>query len=276
MGVLRVAPLAVLIACGENRTYPDRMAYEAPDAMALSCLPNLDGKIENRELKAALDVQVSLIVAPAGVKRTIEPNGFIDGQGHRIWDFATDYSDDRIAKISATAVTGRWFSTSFPAGQWVAPIDLGATVLGVYSDDGQNLLLHGIASSIENPIEGKTLLVYQAPIALYRYPLELGKRWVSVGESRNGVLRGLPYAGRDTYEVSVDQSGRLQLPDLTFTQTLRIATHVTVEPVAGPTVQRRQLSWMFECFGAVARATSLDNETKSDFTTTSELRRLGL
>src|SRR5205814_4306784 len=106
--------------------------------------------------------------------------------------------------------------------------------------------------------------------------LELGKQWVSAGETRNGVLRGLPYAGRDTYEVSVDQSGRLQLPDLTFTQALRVATHVTVEPVAEQTVSRRTLSWLFECFGEVAHAASLDNETKSEFTTTSELRRLGL
>ena len=56
----------------------------------------------------------------------------------------------------------------------------------------------------------------------------------------------------------------------------RWRSDVTIEPVAGPTVSRRQLSWMFECFGEVARATSLDNETKSEFTTTSELRRLGL
>jgi hypothetical protein len=193
-----------------------------------------------------------------------------------VWDLATDYADDRVAKLSAQPLAGHWFAGSFPGGEYVVPIDAGGTVLGVYSEDGMNLLLHGLASAVENPPEGKTLLPYQAPVALYRYPLEVGKTWVSVGEVRNATLRGLPYAGRDTYQVNVDQSGRLELPDVTFTQALRARTSVTVEPVAGPTVSRRQVSWLFECFGEVARAVSVDGETKDDFTTTSELRRLGL
>ena len=92
----------------------------------------------------------------------------------------------------------------------------------------------------------------------------------------NATVRGLPYAGRDTYQVSVDASGRLELTDLTFTQVLRVRTQLTVEPAVGATVTRRQVSWMFECFGEVARAVSLDGELQEDFTTTSELRRLGL
>jgi hypothetical protein len=277
MGVLKnVAAALCLAACGENRTYPDRQAYEPAAVPALTCLPNLDGKLEASELKAALGVSVSLLVSPAQVHRSVDLNGGTDAQGHRVWDLATDYADDQVAKLSAAALTGQWFAASFPNGQYVVPVDLGGSVLGVYSDDGNNLLLHGVASRVENPPEGKTLLAYQQPIALYRYPLEVGKSWVSAGEIRNATLRGLPYAGRDTYEVSIDQAGRLELPDLTFTQALRSKTHVTLEPVAGPTISRRQVSWLFECFGEVARAVSLDNETNEDFTTTSELRRLGL
>ena len=104
----------------------------------------------------------------------------------------------------------------------------------------------------------------------------MGKSWVSAGTITNGLIRNLPYAGRDTYQVSVDAAGRLELTDLTFTQALRVRTHVTVEPVVGASVSRRQISWMFECFGEVARAVSVDNEPNEDFTTTSELRRLGL
>lgn len=276
MDLLKVGLIVAVVGCGENRTYPDRIAYEAPQAQPLTCLPNLDGRLEASELKAALGVPVSLLVSPAGAHRTVDLAGGVDAQGHRVWDFASDYSDDQVAKLSASALTGKWFASAFPTGQYVVPIDLGGTVLGVYSDDGANLLLHGVASATENPPEGKTLLPYIAPIALYRYPLEVGKSWVSAGELRNGTLRGLPYAGRDTYEVSIDQAGRLELPDLAFTQALRSKTHVTIEPVAGPTVSRRQVSWLFECFGEVARAVSLDNETRDDFTTTSELRRLGL
>ena len=280
MGVLTRrtgAGCAVLLAaaCGENLTYPERLPYEPDPAPTLSCLPNLDGKLEASELKATLEVPVSMLVSPAGVQRTVQLGGAVDSGGRRVWELATDYADDRVAKLEARPLAGHWFAGAFPGGQYVVPVDAGGTVLGVYSEDGMNLLLHGVASAVENPPEGKTLLPYLAPVQLYRYPLEVGKSWVSAGEVRNATLRGLPYAGRDTYQVSVDQSGQLELPDVTFTQALRARTQVTLEPVAGPTVTRRQVSWLFECFGEVARAVSLDGETSDDFTTTSELRRLG-
>ena len=273
---LLVLCLVLLVACGENRTFPEKAAYQPQAVTPLACIPNLDGKIEDAELKAAIGVPESLNVSPAGVRRTVDVAGTVDAQGHRVWNFVSDYADDQVAKVAASALTGKWFAASFPGGQYVAPVDAASTLLGVYSDDGSNLLLHGIASALENPPEGKTLLPYGAPVAVYRYPLVVGKSWVSAGTITNGLIRNLPYAGRDTYQVSVDAAGRLELTDLTFTQALRVRTHVTIEPVVGASVSRRQISWMFECFGEVARAVSVDNEPQEDFTTTSELRRLGL
>ncbi len=273
---LRFFLCLVLVACGENRTFPEKAAYQPQAVTPLSCVPNLDGKIEAAELQAAFDVPQTLVVSPAGVRRAVNLAGAVDGQGRRTWDFATDYADDQLARISASALAGKWFAASFPSGQYTAPVDLGGTLLGVYAADGANLLLLGLASAKEAPPEGKTLLVYNSPVAVHRYPLEVGKTWITAGVVQNGVIRGLPYAGRDTYQVTVDAAGRLELTDLTFTQTLRIRTRVTVEPSVGASVSRRQVSWFFECFGEVARATSLDNEPLDDFTTTSELRRLGL
>ena len=271
--VFAVAAL-VLIGCGQNRTFPEKTAYQ-PDAVTpLACVPNLDGKIESSELKAALDVPESLVVSPAG--RMVNVVGTVDAQGRRTWDLATDSTEDRLAHISAGKLTGKWFAASFPTGQYVAPIDLASRLFGVYANDGANLLLLGIASATELPAEGKTLLVYNAAVAVHRYPLEVGKTWISVGVVQNGIIRGLPYAGRDTYQVNVDAAGRLELTDLTFTQALRVRTRVTVEPAVGASVSRRQVSWFFECFGEVARASSVDNEPLEDFTITTELRRLGL
>lgn len=268
--------LALLAGCGENRTIPAKGSYRPEEVAPLACVPNLDGKIEAGELKAAIDIPESLVVSPAGVRRMVDLAGGVDAQGRRTWNFATDYADDQIAKLAAGALAGRWFAASFPSGQYTAPVDAAANLLGVYAADGSNLLLLGIASAKEAPAEGKTLLVYATPVAVHRYPLEVGKSWISVGTVQNGAIRGLPYAGRDTYQVSVDAAGRLELPDLTFTQALRIRTRVTVEPAVGAAVSRRQVSWFFECFGEVARATSVDNEPLEDFTTTAELRRLGL
>ena len=57
---------------------------------------------------------------------------------------------------------------------------------------------------------------------------------------------------------------------------LNLRTKVTVEPSAGQVVVQRQTSFLFECFGEVARATSKPGEPLDDFTQTGELRRLGL
>jgi hypothetical protein len=97
-----------------------------------------------------------------------------------------------------------------------------------------------------------------------------------VGEVRDATLRGLPHASRDTYEVRVDAAGRLELPDFTFTQVHRVRTRVTLAPAAGVTTTQRQVSFLFECLGEVARATSRPDEAEDDFTVAAEVRRLGL
>ena len=51
---------------------------------------------------------------------------------------------------------------------------------------------------------------------------------------------------------------------------------MTIAPSAGQTTIQRQVGFLFECLGEVARATSKLNETNDDFTTAAELRRLGL
>jgi hypothetical protein len=265
-----------LAACGENRTIPDKAAYVAPGVAPLECVPNLDGTIEASELKAAVGVPVRYLASPPGVSRPVSIPGATNPQGQREWDLATDYADDRVATLEVSALAGHWFAASFPNGQFVAPLDLGGTVLGVYLNDGSNLLLLGYATREEIPATGKTLVVYQAPVAIFRFPLEVGREWVSIGTVMNGTVRGLPFAGRDTYQVKVDAAGRLALPDVTFTQALRVRTTTTIEPAIGPVIVRRQVGWIFECFGEVARATAADGETNDDFTNTSELRRLGL
>ena len=79
---------------------------------------------------------------------------------------------------------------------------------------------------------------------------------ISTGTIQTATLRGLPYAGNDIYEVSVDGSGEALLPSLTFTQVHRVRTRVTVAPAVGARTSRRQVSLFFECFAEVVRATS--------------------
>lgn len=274
--------LAMLVAalasgCGSEAPPPaDKPEWTASEPAPLQCVPNLDGQIVASELKAAIDIPVRFVLNPANSTRTVNVAGSVDGNGKRIWDFGASYSDDAVATFSAKAITGRWYASSFPAGQFALSADASGSIEGIYAHTETALVLLGLASREQAPPEGKTLLVYNAPVQLYRFPLKPGDSWVAVGQVQNGMVRGLPYAGRDTYEQSCDSGGELILEDLTFQQALRVRTKLTVEPAVGATVVRRQISWVFECFGEVARATARDNETNADFTTAAELRRLGL
>lgn len=266
-----------LAACQDNlTTLPQNNAYEAGAPAPLACVPNLDGKIESAELAPAFGVAARYLVNPQGQSRTIDLQGRVDPGGARLWDYSTPFTDDRVATITAEKPDAKWFAASFPGAEFVAPLDLAARTVGIYTRSDEELRLLGIASADAAPAEGKTLMVYDPPVVLYKLPLVAGASHTSVGTVKNATFRGQPYAGRDTYEVSVDASGKLALPDINFNQVLRVRTTVTVEPIAGTKTVQRQVGWLFECFGEVARATSVANEPAEDFSNVAELRRLGL
>jgi len=264
---------AHLVACDDNQTFvPAPDAYVPDSGSPLSCVPNLDGRIDSGELTPALGVPSNFLITAPGTTVTIDPVGVVNAEGKREWDFSAS-QDDLSGTFEARAIEGLWYADDFPAGEFAVQLEAGGDIEGIYSHDEDGLWLHGLASVTA---AGNTLVVYDQAVQLYRFPLELGDEWVTVGESSNAQLRGLPYAGKDTYRIEVVDAGLLMLPDLTFTQALRVRTEVTAQPVAGATVSRRQQSWLFECFGEVQRATSQDGESNPDFTVAAQLRRLGL
>jgi hypothetical protein len=274
LGVLAISPLVV--GCGDNKTHPDQNApYEAGSPAPLACVPNLDGRIDATELQPVLNTPVKYLVSPAGAQRPVDVAGTVDGSGKRTWGFGVALADDQTVKVQATALAGKWYAASFPSGQFTTPFDAAQTLDAVYTQDASGLFLLGLASKDPAPPEGKTLYVYSPAIQALKFPLTVGTSWVSVGTITNGTLRGLPYAGQDTYEISDDATGELVIPDLTFTQAHRVREKVTLAPAAGQTVVTRQVSFFFECFGEVTRATSNPGETNDDFTTAAEVRRFG-
>lgn len=269
--------IAALSGCGDNLTFLDVPgAYEGQTPQALECVPNLDGRIDSVELPTAIGVPVSYLISAADASRTIDSVGEATNEGGRLWDWSAAASDDGLARLSARSIETMWYAATFPEAEFAAPFDAGGTIDGIFFQDEQALWLLGLASVEAEPAEGQTLLVYSEPVAVTRFPIEVGRSWTSVGEVRNSMVRGLPYAGRDTYTVEVSRAGELALPDLRFTQALQILTHVSLEPAVGFPTSRRQVSYFFECFGEVARATSEADETDPDFTTAAEQRRLSL
>jgi len=276
MRALHLLPLtvALLAGCGDNQTPPSRAPYVGGDAAPLTCAPNLDNQIEAKELAPAIDVNVSYLINPFGKDRTVDLVGKLE-TGKRVFRFDVDYADDQKLELKASAVAGKWYAASFAAGEFVAAVDAAGTLDGVYRHDDTGVYLLGIASREESPKEGKTLLVYGEPVVVFRFPLVAGSKWVSTGTVMNGTIRGLPYAGKDIYEVEDDATGKLVLHDFTFEQVHRVRTKVTVTPSAGIATMRRQVSFVAECFGEVVRVVSKDNEAQADFTVAAELRRLG-
>jgi hypothetical protein len=266
------------LACEDNKTHvEDLAAYEAGTLAPLSCVPNLDGVIESSELQPSLGTAASYRVNAANTTRTVDVEGQVNGSGQRVWDWGASYSDDQIATIEATALQGKWYASSFPNGQYVTPFDAADTLEAVYSQDASGAYIQGLASTQENPAEGKTLWVYDTPVKLYAFPLKPGTTWTTSGNIKNGLVRGLPYAATDQYQGTDDATGQLILPDFTFTQAHRLRFVVTTTFSAGGAPQvNRQVSFLFECFGEVGRASSQANETNDDFTTAAEQRRLGM
>jgi hypothetical protein len=274
--LLVLLPAMVLAAsCSDNATFLPQNAMYTADAQApLACVPKLDGMITAAELQPAIGASETFLVSPAGTSESVNLDGAVNGMGQRVWDWSTSLSTDQSFVLTPQALGSQWYASSFPSGQFVLPYDAADTIEAVYIHDDQALRLLGIASTQENPSDGKTLVVYETPVVLYQFPIQVGASWMTSGTSTNATLKGLPYAGTDTYATEVDASGELVLPDFTFTQALRVRTLVTIVPVAGETTTQRQVSFLTECFGEVARATSQLNEPNADFTTAAEIRRL--
>jgi len=263
-----------LAGCSVPELTLAQTANESADAGVYTCLPNLDGVLDFAELQPTLNVPVNYVVSPPGVSRTVDLVAQVGADGNNFWDFSQSFANDVTATIAASPLNAKWYQASFPSGQWAAPLDVADTLEGVYSTDTQAIYLLGAASTEESPKEGKTLLVYGTPVAIYRFPLQVGSVWVSTGTVQGGVINGLPYDGTDTYAVTDDATGEMDLPAYVFTQVHRVRTTVTQSPSAGKTQVTQQTSFLFECFGEIVRATSALNETNQNFTTAAEVRRL--
>ena len=276
------------MGCEPNQTDPQALApYESPPVSPLSCVPNLDGRIDSHELAPTLNIAAAYLVSPALPQLSqdgtmIDLVGHVDDDGGRVWDWSRPEESDRLARLTAVPLTGQWYAPHFPNGEFVLAVDAGETTFGIYSHDETALRLHGIASAVQEPQEKKTLLVYETPIDFFSFPLEVGAKWTTTAKVRNGTLNGIsPWSQDEVYENEVDAAGELRLPDFTFTQAMRLRTKATIKPLAvGQEVALRQVSFVFECFGEVARATSTvftsdADDPGPDFVKAHEVRKLG-
>jgi hypothetical protein len=253
--------LVILAACGTNQTpQPD------PSTMLPSCVPNRDGKISADELPVALGAEVEYYV---GTSRTITQAG-------TDWDFSAELPDDQVVALGPAPLADQWYASSFVSGEFV--VDAGSGLDGIYHQDAQALWLDGIASHLETPTNGKTLIVYATPLPTLRFPVAPGQFFTTTTTLSGATINGLPFQGTDELTVDVVDSGKLEVPYVSFSPVMRVRTQAVRKPSSSgvPSTSRRTTIFLFECFGEVTRAESKPDETNPDFTGAAYLRRFAL
>ncbi|HIA01203.1 MAG TPA: hypothetical protein EYN06_02295 [Myxococcales bacterium] len=264
-----------ITACDENLTYAQHEDYVGTPPVSLNCQPNLDGQIDLAELTLPLGVLASYRVSPPGETRSVDLVGeLLDGL--QVWDWSADQTTDQHAELGVIDISTRWYAKHFDSAAFAVAVDAASRLEAIYIAGEDALYLLGFGSQEEAPTEGQTRLIFEEAVEFYRFPLKPGMAWQSMGEVLNGSYLGSPFAARYDYDFNVEAMGELHLPDVSFTQAHLVHQALTITPLVGPITVQRQASFLFECFGEVARATSHIDESEQHFTEAAEVRVMGL
>jgi hypothetical protein len=247
----------------------DDAAYGmAPDLGPL-CTGNNDGQIARGELAFPVGMSVNYLSNPTGTTTTVAPGG-TQANGVTTWDLTSTAGD--VHQLTLESLSGKWFASSFANATYATTTDIASNTLGIFRVTDNGLYILGYASETPN----QTLLVYDTPVLSLKFPVVLGDSWVSTAHIVNGTLNGMPYAGLDTYKISIDARGTALLPFLSFDNTMRVHVDLSQTVPGGLSVTRIQYLFFHECFGEVGRMVSVVNETNEMFSNAGEFRRLAL
>jgi hypothetical protein len=257
---------------------PDAPWVFPSPAAARMCVPNNDGIIAADEMPVVIGAVVAHRLNRPGQAVAVDPVGAPTARGWE-WDFAARSDDEVTAWLEVHPVAGAWFAAHFPGATNAAPVSpFDPGTLGVYRVGDGAVALLGLASRSAEPA-GRTLLVYDEPLVMFRFPLALGQTWAQTVTFRDALLMGVKNAGSEEYLFAVDGRGALHLPDFSLENALRVRMRVRQRFVVGqgaPAVEHVYYLWLSECLGEVARVVSLPGETALDFDTAREYRRMGL
>lgn len=239
------------MSCGPNTT-----PWAPQNEAEAVCHSNSDGFIDASEFS---------VRTGSGATYGVSENPGLSDSWYERWIVPEDIVMEAYS-LEAQDIGAQWFAGFFPHAQWTIPTDKTSSLLGVYFKDANGFWLLGSASAQENPPQGKTLLIYDRPVPILRFPLEKGVQWEIQASIEDGVLQGLPFWGSHHYSISVIEVADLFWDDLTFQNTLRVHSDLTVAPDIGSGFSIRQNSFFAPCMGEVLRLVSTLDEPEEDFT----------
>jgi hypothetical protein len=235
-----------------------------PDALTATCSFNSDGTITRAE--EAFTVGLGALFAVNAPSTNVPVNNVaVSGT----WDFSSPVSGEAKQFDQLVDPNGQWWAPDFTTATYGERIDDGQQAFGVFRVSADKLEMLGVVSD-QNGLN-RTELTYTTPIVVLKFPLSVGTTWTSESDV-SGLASGIAFFAHEKYVFSVGERGMTKVPAATF-DTLRIKMAYTQTYGALVTTRITYLH-MAECYGAVARVRSQDNETSADFTQAAEYRRL--
>jgi hypothetical protein len=235
-----------------------------PDALAASCTFNRDGTITRDEESFTVGLGALFAVNAPGTPVPVD----VVAKGG-VWDFSAPVSSERKQFDQLVTPSGQWWAGDFPSATYAERIDDGQQAYGVFRVSSDKLEMLGVVS--DQGGVNRTELTYAAPIVVLKFPLSVGVTWTSQSNV-SGVVSGVGFLANEKYVFDVDQRGTTKVPAGSF-DTLRLRMSYTQTYGALVTTRISYLH-LAECYGAVARVRSQDDETSNDFTQAAEYRRL--
>lgn len=247
----------------------------------VGCVPNQDGIITRDEVPMMAGLTGTFRIA-AGAQ--VDLVGTVEG-GVRKWNLGGELSGDQDVTVQTRPLDGRWFAAGFPTGDYTGLLSKSPLAsLGVLRVDEDKLSLLGFVNdSEEQPAaSAETNVVYDKAITTLQFPLQVGSTWSTEKAYGSGKLGGysVPLYGRfhDTYSSVVDAEGALVTP-LGIFPVLRIVTTFTRRTeIPGYNAllhaDTKTVVFVSECVGTVAKITSTDGETATEFSAAAEVQRI--
>jgi hypothetical protein len=235
-----------------------------PDALSASCTFNGDGTITRAE--ESFLVGLGALFAVNAPNTTVPVNNVAQSG---TWDFSAAVSSEAKQFDQLVSPSGQWWASNFPTATYGERIDDGQQAYGVFRVDADKLVMLGVVSDQSGV--SQTELTYATPIVVLQFPMSVGTTWTSESDV-SGQASGIAFFAHEKYIFTVGERGMTKVPAATF-DTLRLKMAYTQTYGALVTTRITYLH-MAECYGAVARIRSQDNETSADFTTAAEYRRL--
>jgi hypothetical protein len=247
-----------------------------------TCRPNDDGVVTRAEVVPVYGAVAQYLANAAGTTVPVDVDGAPDpaAPGAHVWDFRAGPRDVARGLRVERFDRGAWYAPNFPDDvTYVTALGPQTPdILGIFRFEGDDLRMLGLASREDGP--ARTLLVYDDPVTLYRFPLEVGRTWTAESTFSNAWLQGARQAGRERYRFQVDRAGTVVLPNFTFTSVVRIRMDVTQTFVVSQdhnTLHSVHYFWFTECVGELARVVGpLTPDPPGPVTEAREFRRLGL